>query len=457
MRVSIIIPTYNRCDFLYVTLLYIQKQMYSDIEVIIVDDGSTDNTHGIVELFKKMITIKYIYLPRTTNSSISRARNCGIKKSAGDILLILDCGVLLPDDFLETVVREYGKNENTVLIPVVYGMFAENDGIITMLKTMPPQMLQEYVLPLKKLQEWNDPRSDLYDVVNGELDNLPLPWSVAWGVAIIAHCSIFKRFGGYDEDLLGWGSEDTDFSYKLYLNGVSFKILKNSFIFHIPHPRSPSSLREKSNFKNRKIMHSKYYTLDTELYPYFPGLYYNQVIGRFNDLVVSRTIPAYSKEFIDTLRNQFLVECETSLLIGTDSIITSELFNTTHIFTHNKTTHSKFTNIFHSKSVQYLLGCHTNYSNDFFDVVIITDFFRLLPTNILNLFVKEIFSISKKVVFIFSEDDQIPTKNFSFFPWVPDLSVLRSIVEGLNDACNQKEKLYVVNYGAPSQDTNLPT
>ncbi|CAN5691467.1 glycosyltransferase [soil metagenome] len=87
--VSVIIPSYNHGKYLPEAVKSIREQDYPRIEIIIVDDGSTDNTSDVV---KTLPPVKYIY---QQNRGLSAARNTGIKNSAGEMLVFLDA-----DDWL---------------------------------------------------------------------------------------------------------------------------------------------------------------------------------------------------------------------------------------------------------------------------------------------------------------------------------------------------------------------
>jgi glycosyltransferase involved in cell wall biosynthesis len=83
--VSVIIPTYNRGFCIEQTLETVFKQTYTDFEIIVVDDGSTDNTASIIKNYDGQI--KYIY---QQNSGASAARNTGIHNANGDWIAFLD-------------------------------------------------------------------------------------------------------------------------------------------------------------------------------------------------------------------------------------------------------------------------------------------------------------------------------------------------------------------------------
>ena len=82
-KVSVIIPTYNRGYIIDRAIESVQTQSYQNIELIVIDDGSTDNTQDILSKYD-LISLK------TKNSGVSAARNIGIEISSGDYICFLD-------------------------------------------------------------------------------------------------------------------------------------------------------------------------------------------------------------------------------------------------------------------------------------------------------------------------------------------------------------------------------
>ena len=83
--VSVIIPTFNRAALLKKAIASVLSQTYKDFELIVVDDGSEDNTAEVISCFADRMT--YI---RQKNKGPASARNVGIKKSQGDFIAFLD-------------------------------------------------------------------------------------------------------------------------------------------------------------------------------------------------------------------------------------------------------------------------------------------------------------------------------------------------------------------------------
>lgn len=98
--VSVVIPTYNRCDLISETLRSVTAQTYRPIEVIVVDDGSVDRTRAVVDSIAlkladdSQLTIKYVFQP---NAGAPAARNHGTRLASGEFIQYLDS-----DDILES-------------------------------------------------------------------------------------------------------------------------------------------------------------------------------------------------------------------------------------------------------------------------------------------------------------------------------------------------------------------
>jgi glycosyltransferase involved in cell wall biosynthesis len=95
-KISVIIPTYNNALFLQEAIDCVFAQEYGNIEVIIVDDGSTDDTLMVLSHIKND-TIRYFSIP---HAGAGAARNYGIQQSQGTYLAFLDADDLWPDNKL---------------------------------------------------------------------------------------------------------------------------------------------------------------------------------------------------------------------------------------------------------------------------------------------------------------------------------------------------------------------
>ena len=98
-KFSVVIPLYNKANYIAKALNSVLNQTNSDFEIIIINDGSTDNSLEVVETF----TDTRIKLFTTKNQGVSAARNFGIEKAQGDYIAFLDADDFWEKTFLETI------------------------------------------------------------------------------------------------------------------------------------------------------------------------------------------------------------------------------------------------------------------------------------------------------------------------------------------------------------------
>ena len=99
MKISVVIPLFNKCESIKRTLLSLTTQTFKDFEIVIVDDGSTDKSAEIVHSFND----SRIRLISQLNSGVSVARNSGIKEAKGEFVAFLDADDEWRPNYLEKV------------------------------------------------------------------------------------------------------------------------------------------------------------------------------------------------------------------------------------------------------------------------------------------------------------------------------------------------------------------
>ena len=113
INVSVIVPCYNTADYVLETLKSVSNQTYKNLEIIIVDDGSTDETAKIIEYYKSIEPrAKSI---RISNSGLSNARMAGYKFSTGGgYLLFLDSDDIIDPTYIEKCIGVAEKGYDIV-------------------------------------------------------------------------------------------------------------------------------------------------------------------------------------------------------------------------------------------------------------------------------------------------------------------------------------------------------
>ena len=209
MKFSIVIPTYNRANHLKTAIESVLKQSFKDWELIIVDDGSTDNTKEIVNSYK-IERIKYFY---QENKERSAARNNGIRKATGEWICFLDSDDYLKPNFLNNLHNEICENNVDCFLTGHTKKF--DNKIENFIKDPLPEV--DYIV----------------DYCLTENETIPT-WS------LISRRSIFLTYN-FDERFNNW--EDT-YLYLILLSNYQYKSLKLYDYVWVLHERSGNVINE---------------------------------------------------------------------------------------------------------------------------------------------------------------------------------------------------------------------
>ena len=194
-RVSVIITTYNRAHLVSQAIQSVLDQTFRDFELIIVDDGSSDDTEAVVRGFNDP-RIRYIY---QENKGISGARNTGIRNARGRYIAFLDSDDLWLPTKIEQQVHILENVESSVPCCLCNAIIRGN----------PANKPTSFALA---------PLQTIYD--KGIWLNVTSVLStrcVFFTQAVAIRRSSFEKIGGFDESL--WVMEDHDLALRLSLEG----------------------------------------------------------------------------------------------------------------------------------------------------------------------------------------------------------------------------------------------
>jgi glycosyltransferase involved in cell wall biosynthesis len=160
--VSIIIPTYNRAKFVSRAIDSCLRQTYSEIEILVVDDHSSDETTQVVESYKDP-RVKYFLHEK--NLGVAAARNTGLRNATGEFITFLDSD----DEWMpEKIGRQLGvfKNNNSGIGLVFTNGYSEYESNFIIDKVAPSEIIynpkEDSFFPLRKLisplSSWMLPR-----------------------------------------------------------------------------------------------------------------------------------------------------------------------------------------------------------------------------------------------------------------------------------------------------------
>ncbi len=212
--VSVVIPIYNYGIMLNKTIGSVLASTYKNLEIIIVDDGSTDEY--VLNKLKQLEKHPNIKIIRQSNSGPSSARNTGIKNSSGKFILPLDADDMIKPDYIRSCVSILNNNENISPVYCDTIHIGELQGI-------------------EKRPEWS----------MDELKKRPF----------IVNCSMFSKKAfddveGYDENLIGW--EDYDSWIRMGLKGYIGKYIPKPMFIYFHHEKD-GTVSTKANLSQQEL------------------------------------------------------------------------------------------------------------------------------------------------------------------------------------------------------------
>lgn len=214
-------PVYNASSYLEKTLESVHQQTYTTWQLIIVDDGSVDNSYGIAQNFKSIHPEKVIILQSNTpRSGAASCRNKGLQEAEGEFVIFLDA-----DDVLESFCLEQRAK------------FMQNNQKVDW------AVFNQYA--------WNVANNPPYPLYNRQVNSVReaimcfMQMNPAWQtMAVIWKRKAIKQLNGFDDTL--YYMEDPD----LHLRALLFKNFNCAFAFNYPadsYYRLPILTAENSN------------------------------------------------------------------------------------------------------------------------------------------------------------------------------------------------------------------
>jgi len=229
--VRIIMPAYNSSRWISDSIQSVLDQYYEQWELLIVDDGSTDNTKNIVKNFLTDKRINYYY---QKNFGPAVARNYGISKASGKYLAFLDSDDLWKPNKLEMQFNHLNKNSDCCLIHTNYSIFEYNT------QTSKPFQQTPW------FSNWDEnERLLMFDTIGT--------------LTVLTETQLIKNLGGFKNDF--YGTEDWDLWIRVSKEGKISKLNDDTAYYRI-HPDGISQsfdnhLVELNKVYNQHVFQSK--------------------------------------------------------------------------------------------------------------------------------------------------------------------------------------------------------
>jgi glycosyltransferase involved in cell wall biosynthesis len=231
-EIALLVSTYQRPWHLRRALLSIalQRGLNCGIEVVVTDDGSTDETRSVVDQFADTIDfpVHFTTHPHVT-FQLARCRNEGVLASTAPYLLFLDGDCVLPPDHVAihlarrkpgiTMAGNFVRIDQAASERVDEATIRSGE-FMKWVKTDEHRLLRKQIRQARWYQWWRHPTK---------------PKLIGNNVGIWR--SDYKRINGYDENFEGWGCEDDDLRLRLRRAGVRIhSILPWTHTYHLWHP-----------------------------------------------------------------------------------------------------------------------------------------------------------------------------------------------------------------------------
>lgn len=246
MHVSVILSTYNRARYLEFSLLGYMRQTHKDFELVIADDGSTDETQSLIERYQKLafFPIRHAW---QENKGMRRARilNKAIKLASYDYLIFSDGDCIPKGDFIEAHVKNsqkgYFLGGGHIRLTEDYSATLTPEAVS---KGLCEQALTSEHMWRLRLKQWKN----LFYMLIGKKRR---PKFIGLNISVDKQ-SLFE-VNGFDENYEGWGQEDSDLRERLKRWGLRpGSILTQAIVFHLYHePHSTKAQRPNLSYSRR--------------------------------------------------------------------------------------------------------------------------------------------------------------------------------------------------------------
>lgn len=226
---SLIISTYNWPEALRLCLLSVKEQSVLPDEVIIADDGSTEETIDIIESIRPAFPVRIVHIwHKDEGFQLSKIRNKAIATSSYDYIIQIDGDLILHKHFIKDHLN-----------------LSKRGSFITGSRVLMSQQLSERLLRLQKtsIQLFEPGLGNLFNRVNATwLSRYLADRYRTRDIFSLRGCNMafwkedLVRVNGYNECFIGWGREDNEIAVRLLNSGLRKRTIKfGGIVFHIHH------------------------------------------------------------------------------------------------------------------------------------------------------------------------------------------------------------------------------
>jgi glycosyltransferase involved in cell wall biosynthesis len=204
VKISFIIPVYNRPGETRELLESLSLQTKRDFEVIVVEDGSVESSESVVEQYRELLDIHYFY---KENSGPGPSRNYGCEKASGEYMIFLDSDCIVPEEYVQVVEEALQRN------------YSDAFG--------GPDRAHEDFTRLQKAISFSMTSFITTGGIRGGNERMGKfhPRSFNLGISM----KVFEATGGFSKMRFG---EDVDLSIRILEKGFTTRLIRQAFVYH---------------------------------------------------------------------------------------------------------------------------------------------------------------------------------------------------------------------------------
>jgi glycosyltransferase involved in cell wall biosynthesis len=257
-KYSIVVPVYNRPQQLQELLQSVVLQHRQDVEVIVVEDGSTIRSDDVINNFSDKLDLKYIY---KENTGPGPSRNVGFQKAMGHYFVVFDSDCILPPNYFDAVDKGLEKRK----LDAWGGPDTAHENFTALQRamayTMSSVLTTGGIRGGKKHVGWFQPRSFNMGISR----------------------KIFEETGGFHFDRF---AEDIEFSIRMKQQGFRIGLIPDAFVYHKRRTSLGQFYKQVFNFGRGRALVGKKHPSEVRLTHWFPTFFALGTIGMLLSLLI---------------------------------------------------------------------------------------------------------------------------------------------------------------------------